>query len=170
MGDFDALYQRYLRDVYRYVYSLCHDRDAAEELTQITFSIAFEKMDSFRGDSQISTWLYGIARLEYMSWRRKRKKQEAQSMEEEVGRTVRAPGKEPVELLIHQEESEQIHRILHELPEPYKEVFMLRVMGEMPYRSIGKLFGKGESWGRVTYYRAKKMIIERMEGDDVNEM
>ena len=91
-------------------------------------------------------------------------------MEEEAGRTARAPGKEPVELLIHQEESEQIHRILHELPEPYKEVFMLRVMGEMPYRSIGKLFGKGESWGRVTYYRAKKMIIERMEGDDVNEM
>jgi len=66
--------------------------------------------------------------------------------------------------LIDREDAGYIVRILHGLPEPYKEVFMLRVMGEVPFRDIGQLFGKSESWGRVTYYRAKKMICERMGG------
>lgn len=160
MDDFDALYQRYLRDVYRYLYQLCQDADAAEELTQITFSIAFEKLDAFQGNSKISTWLFGIAKLEYYNWCRKRKGA-CQELSQEIPDTRR----QPLEEIIRKEEVEEVMTIVHGLPEPYKEVFMLRTLGEMPYRNIGRLFGKGESWGRVTYYRARKMIIERMGGD-----
>lgn len=160
MEDFDALYQRYLRDVYRYLYQLCGDPNEAEELTQSTFSIAFEKLDTFRGDSKISTWLYGIARLEYYSWCRKREK-----IPQELNSEIPSAQRQPLDEVIRQEEVEQIMGIVRGLPEPYKEVFMLRTLGEMPYRNIGKLFGKGEAWGRVTYYRARKMIIERMGGD-----
>ena len=63
-----------------------------------------------------------------------------------------------------------IRKILHDLQEPYKEVFMLRVMGEVSYRDIGQLFSKSESWARVTYYRAKKMIVEKMGGAGNDEM
>lgn len=53
------------------------------------------------------------------------------------------------------EEVLALHRILHTLPEPYKEVFGLRVFGELPFRAIGQVFGKTEGWARVTYYRPK---------------
>ena len=72
--------------------------------------------------------------------------------------------------IIDQEDGQQIRKILHELQEPYKEVFMFRVMGEVSYRDIGQLFGKSESWARVTYYRAKKMIVEKMGGGREDEM
>jgi RNA polymerase sigma-70 factor (ECF subfamily) len=50
------------------------------------------------------------------------------------------------------------------MEEPYKEVFNLRVFGELSYEKIGMLFGKSSGWARVTFYRAKKKIEEYMEG------
>ncbi len=56
----------------------------------------------------------------------------------------------------------RIHLILHELQEPYKEVFQLRVFGELPFSQIGVIFQKTENWARVTYHRARLKIQERM--------
>ena len=50
--------------------------------------------------------------------------------------------------------------------EPYKEVFNLRVFGELDYKSIGQIFGKTDNWARVTFYRAKNMIIDCLEDDN----
>ena len=58
----------------------------------------------------------------------------------------------------------RIHRLLHRLPEPYREVFLLRVLGELSFRDLGSLFEKGENWACVTYHRARKKIMEQMEG------
>ena len=58
----------------------------------------------------------------------------------------------------------RIHRLLHRLPEPYREGFLLRVLGELSFRDIGSLFEKGENWACVTYHRARKKIMEQMEG------
>ena len=52
----------------------------------------------------------------------------------------------------------RIHLVLHHMEEPYKEVFTLRALGDVPYGQIASLFGKGESWARVTYYRARQML------------
>ena len=57
----------------------------------------------------------------------------------------------------------EVHKVLHELDEPYKEVFSLRVFGELSFRQIGELFGKTESWARVTYHRAKIKIKEGLQ-------
>lgn len=65
-----------------------------------------------------------------------------------------------------QETALRIHLILHDLNEPYKEVFQLRIFGELPFSQIGYIFGKTENWARVTYYRAKLKIQERMEENE----
>ena len=68
-----------------------------------------------------------------------------------------------VEQLVEDKEiSFQIHKVLHQLDEPYKEVFSLRVFGQLPFGDIAALFSKSESWARVTYHRARKMIIEKL--------
>lgn len=68
------------------------------------------------------------------------------------------------DLLEDQERAFQIHRFLHEMKDPYKEVFTLRVFGELPFEKIAILFGKSSGWARVTYYRARKQILDFMEG------
>jgi RNA polymerase sigma factor (sigma-70 family) len=54
----------------------------------------------------------------------------------------------------------RLHVALHNLNEPYKEVFTLRVFGELPFSQIGELFGKTDSWARLIFYRAKKQLQE----------
>ena len=64
---------------------------------------------------------------------------------------------------------ENVKRILSEavnLETPYKEVFYMKSLGDMPYSTIADVFGKTENWARVTYYRAKKQIEERMNSDE----
>ena len=74
-----------------------------------------------------------------------------------------------VENLVNKESAFLIHRFLHTMKEPYKEVFNLRVFGELSFDKIGMIFAKSDSWARVTYYRAKKMIIEYMEEIEEDE-
>ena len=66
------------------------------------------------------------------------------------------------ELFIEKELSEKAFECLHELEDPYKEVFMLKVLGQVSLKDISKIFGKSESWARVTFYRAKQKLTEKM--------
>ena len=67
------------------------------------------------------------------------------------------------ELLADREQAMRIHASLHRLKEPYREVFSLRVLGELSFREIAEVFGRSESWAKVTFYRAKSKLIKDME-------
>lgn len=64
---------------------------------------------------------------------------------------------------LDREDARKLHILLHNLNEPYKEVFTLRVFGELPFSQIGELFGKTDSWARLIFYRAKKQLQEAMK-------
>jgi RNA polymerase sigma factor (sigma-70 family) len=64
---------------------------------------------------------------------------------------------------VERDSSFRIHMALHSLEEPYREVFELRVFGELSFSDVGKIFGKTENWARVTYHRARIRLQERME-------
>jgi len=57
----------------------------------------------------------------------------------------------------------RLHILLHNLNEPYKEVFTLRIFGELPFSQIGELFDKTDSWARLIFYRAKKQLQEGLK-------
>ena len=154
MEDFQEIYDQYFTDVYRYVLSLCRDPHLAEEITQETFFKALKKLDDFRGQCKLFVWLCQIAKNTYFSHQSKRTANLAAEPKED-GSTE--------ESFLQSETSFEIHRILHSLPEPYKEVFSLRVFGELSFRQIGVLFGKTENWARVTYYRARIKIQEELQ-------
>ena len=74
------------------------------------------------------------------------------------------PDKTNIEHIVEDEDSMlRIHQILHTLEEPYKEVFQLRIFGELSFKKIGMIFEKTENWARVTYHRARLKILERMD-------
>ena len=153
--DFEEIYRAYFADVYRYILALSRDAQTAEEVTQGTFVRALTAIDGFRGECQIRVWLCQIARNQYLSLCRERRK-----FAEEPGET----GDRGIEEgFADRETARQLHVLLHALPEPYKEVFSLRTFGELPFAQIGELFGKTESWARVTYFRARQKLKEALE-------
>ena len=143
--------------------SICSNRSICEEVAQETFFKALKKIDSFDGKSDIRAWLFTIAKNTYFSILRKDKRRLNIGDEamESIASEIRID-----ERLAEKDDAFRIHAILHTLNEPYKEVFSLRVFGELDYESIGKLFHRSAGWARVTYYRAKMMILNRLEEQD----
>lgn len=70
-----------------------------------------------------------------------------------------------VHKLEEKDTAKNVLKVLHELPEPYREVFYLHVFGEVALVEIAELFGKSPSWAGVTYYRAKQKISDRLKED-----
>ena len=157
-GTFDEVYQCYFDSVYRYVLSLSRNPHVAEEITQETFFKALRSLDQFRGDSSVKSWLCAIAKNIWISEQRKRK---AQPIDE--ASSLPDPGISPEESIVRQDESMRIHRLLHCLDEPYREVFTLRTLGQLSFRDIGELFGKSENWACVVYHRARTKLKEGLE-------
>lgn len=156
MDDFERIYAEYYDAVYGYCLRLTHDHHLAEEVTQESFFKALKAIDSFHGECRLQVWLCQIAKNTYFSLLKKRK------------HTAPMEGDWPdpadlEERLGDKEEALQIHRVLHTLPEPYREVFWLRTFGELSFSQIGELFEKTESWARVTYHRARLKIKEELE-------
>ncbi len=157
-NEFDRIYREQFEPVYRYALALTRSAQAAEELTQATFFKALQAIDGFRGDSSLKSWLCAIAKNLWLSERRRAEPLPLEELPEAAERTggpeVRA---------LEKGDALRVHRALHALPEPYKEVFTLRVFGQLGFREIGELFGKTENWACVVYHRARGKLRAEME-------
>lgn len=150
----------YMR-VFSYAFTLAKDRSLAEELTQETFYRAFTKHRDFRGESDEVTWLCAIAKNLFADEMRRQSRME--EMPEDLPAYLAKEGKSTPKAVEDRETSLRIHMALHELEEPYREVFQLRIFGELSFRDIGMIFQKTENWARVTYHRARMKLQERIE-------
>ncbi len=143
--------------VYRYTLSICQNENDANDITQETFLKALWSAKGFKGNCSLYTWLCTIAKN---LWINKCKKSNRESYLEDTENDICSHDISLEEMLSKKDMSKRIHKVIHTLDEPYKEIFTLRVFGELAFSDIGELFSKTESWARVTYHRAKKMIIE----------
>ena len=155
--DFERLYDEQFPIVYRYLTVLCGNPSLAEELTQETFYRAIEHSTSFRGECKLSVWLCQIGKNCWLTHLRKEK---YQSTDEALEQLIAPQNIE--EDFFSKENALKIHKELDQLPEPYREVFTLRIFAELSFAQIGELFTKSESWARVTYHRAKLKLKERI--------
>ena len=160
----EELYRTYFDIVYRYIRSVSQDGALAEEVTQETFFKALKKADQFRGDCDVRVWLCQIAKNTLYDHLKKQKRQLLG--DEKLEEAESADGELLEEKLAQRSQAMEIHKVLHRLSEPYKEVFSLRTFGELKFSEIGMLFGKSENWARVTYYRARVKIREELEYED----
>ena len=149
-------YEAYYMRVFSYVMTLVGDHEKAEEITQETFFRAFSKADSFRREADELTWLCAIAKNLVRDEMRRQNKLEPFPEE------MPDPGRSVEQTATDRDSSFRIHLALHALEEPYREVFELRVFGELSFREIGLIFGKTENWARVTYHRARLKLQTRM--------
>ena len=153
----EKLYETHYMRVFSYVMTISGDQSTAEEITQETFFRAFSKRSEFRGEANEATWLCAIAKNLFLDEKRRQGKLDA------MPEDIRDPGKSIEQTAVDKDSSFRIHLALHALEEPYREIFELRVFGELSFREIGVIFHKTENWARVTYHRARLKLQERME-------
>lgn len=165
MDEFERICRIYTPTVYRFLLSLCGDEDLSNELTSETFYQAYLHIGSFRGDCKVETWLCQIAKNAFYKESTRRKRHVSLDTTNDTKTTD-----DVFDALSDKEQALKIHKYLHNLKEPYREVFTLRVLGELSFREIADICGKTESWAKVTFYRAKNKLIEAMEERHENNL
>ena len=163
----EKLFHTYYKDIYRYLYSLTHDASLSEDLTSEVFLEAVKSIAAFRGESDVKTWLFSIARHKWIDNLRKKNRQaETEVLSELVGDFPAVDGgtelKGPEEQYLDKELLERVYALLEEEPERTRNIVKLRLAGYSFYE-IAKRENISESSARVIYFRAKEKIKESLE-------
>lgn len=131
----------------------------AEELLQETFYQAFQHIDRFEGRCNLYTWLCQIGKNAWVKECRRSKRYSEISLDE---LTLPLTGPSLEEQAISRDEYRTVHKIIQKLADPYRDVFILHAIGGVKLKEIAYVYGKTESWARVTYFRAKQQIMQEM--------
>jgi len=156
MQDIGQLYKEYARQVYKYLFSLSHNEEVAEELMQETFYRAIRSLDRYDGTCKIYVWLCQIAKHLWYQMLAGNKRVQTTELSPEIPSADHSVEDE----LILRDGKMSLFRELHQLAEPMREVMYLRLTGEFSFREIGEILGKDETWARVTFYRGKQKIMK----------
>lgn len=159
MKEFDIIYNEYALKLYKFTVKLCGNSHLAEDIVQTVFLKAIESSDKFKGNCNVYTWLCTIAKNEYYNFIKKKENQNVSS----DGYEEISPEESLYESLEDKEKSIVIHKIIHLMEEPYREILTLRIMGELSFSQIGRVFDKSENWARVTFFRAKNKLIQKLK-------
>ena len=154
----EQFYRENYHIVYGYLLSLCGNPALAEDLASEAFLKAIAKIDSYDGRVKPSTWLCSIGKNLYLNERKRFRRHvslESVAIAEEHNME---------ENLIDKDLAQRISVLSKQLEEPKNQVFAMRLNG-LSFREIGDALGKTENWARVTFFRAKNEILDRLEGE-----
>ena len=154
----EQFYKDNYRIVYGYLYSLCGSHAWAEDLTSETFLKAIIRVDSFDGKGKPSTWLCAIGKNLYLNERKRHRRHVP------LDSIVIMEESTMEETYIEKDTAEAIRRLSKELDETKQQLFTMRLNG-MSFKDIGDALGKSENWARVTFFRVKNEILDRLEGE-----
>lgn len=180
---FNDLVQRYEQRVFRLVFRMLGRRDEAEDMVQEVFVQVFKAVESFRGDSKLSTWIYRIAinlcknRAKYLSRRRTEAQDELSQMSEwrslHEGRGITVGETNRPDQVVQGYQLETIVRLsITELDADFREVLVLRDIEDLPYEDIMEITGLPEGTVKSRIHRARAMLKLRIEshmGDSLGE-
>lgn len=173
MQSVEEIYQTYSKNVYRYLLSLTHDADVAEEVLQETFYQAIKNIHRYDESCKITTWLCAIARNQLQVYRRKHPAMEPLEKENSEGEIIseaeRVSAVDSAESkALEENQRMELLKLLHLLKEPQREILYLRSFGGLSFKEIGEIFDKSENWARVTFYRGKEQLRKELEENEIS--
>jgi len=176
--DFDALYRNHVDMIHRFAYRLCGNTDIAKDLVQETFLNAYRGLRTFRGDAQISTWLYTIASRACLRMQRRRKgaPERELSLEEfiptsdgEFRLQIPMDGLSPEEALQNKQLREALDEAIHQLPKKYRMVLVLRDMEDLSAKAVGSVMGLNERAVKSRLHRARLFVRRQLSARGMGE-
>lgn len=156
----EEIYKKYSKLVYNYLYRLTNNVEVSEELMQETFYSAIKGINKLKEKNKIKVWLCQIAKNKWKDYLKKSNKIKSTFLEENIGEFAFIDNIS--DQLIDKEEIVQLYKKIHNLDENIREIFYLRIQGNLTFKEIAEIIGKSEEWVRVSFYRAKIKIKEEL--------
>ncbi len=172
-GAFEELFNRYCDKVYRLAFRITRDHHGADEVLQEVFITLLNKINTFRGESKFSSWLYRVtANASYMHLRSEKKYENDVRLEDYVpydengtlmGRiNVKDWSGRPDGMLLSKEAIGIIEKAINELPEPYRVVFHLRDIEGLSIVEASEVLGLSVPALKTRLHRARLFLRDKL--------
>ncbi len=161
---FGQLYENYLDQIYRYIFYRIGDHNEAEDLTEIVFLKAWEKLPQFKENAHIRNfraWIYRIAHNLVIDKYRTRK----QHVSLDNIRELQTHAPTPEEHTHMQDESQKLIQAISQLPPTLQQVIVCRFINQLSHAETARIIGAKEGYVRVLQYRALKIMRENLQQD-----
>jgi len=159
----DAIYKKYCKCVYNFLYKLTNDIELSEELTQETFYTAIKKINTLNKKESIRTWLYQIAKNKWKDYLKKNKKANIDLDENTVENLVANYDIE--EDMIAKDNIIEFYKKIHMLDIDTREIIYLKIIRNFTFKEISQILGKNEEWARTKFYRGKLKLKESLQDE-----
>jgi len=161
LAAFEQLMRRHNRALYRTARSIVKDDAEAEDVLQEAYLLAFRAMESFRGDSSMSTWLTRIVINEAIA-RSRKKGRSAEIIQFDGEAALDEHLEQPEQALLRSEARRLIEQKIDELPDGFRTVFVLRALEEMTVEETAACLDIPEATVRTRYFRARGLLREAL--------
>lgn len=177
-SSFDQIYREHVDLIYRFAHRLCGEAEAAKDLVQETFLNAYRGFDQFRGDAQVSTWLYAIASRACLRMRRRRSGEPDRELsldefiptsEGEFRLQVPMEGLSPEQALQNKELRRALDQAIAHLPPKYRMVLVLRDMEGLSAKEVGGIMGLNERAVKSRLHRARLFVRKELSAKGLTE-
>ena len=159
----DAIYKKYCKCVYTFLYKLTNDIELSEELTQETFYTAIKKINTLNKKESIRTWLYQIAKNKWKDYLKKNKKANIDLDENTVENLVANYDIE--EDMIAKDNIIEFYKKIHMLDIDTREIIYLKIIRNFTFKEISQILGKNAEWARTKFYRGKLKLKESLKDE-----
>lgn len=159
----DAIYKKYCKCVYNFLYKLTNDIELSEELTQETFYTAIKKINTLNKKESIRTWLYQIAKNKWKDYLKKNQKANIDLDENTVENLVANYDIE--EDMIAKDNIIEFYKKIHMLDIDTREIIYLKIIRNFTFKEISQILGKNEEWARKKFYRGKLKLKESLKDE-----
>lgn len=168
LSAYQFIYDGYARRILNYIYRMVGNRDEAEDLMQDTFVMAFRKIGSLQDTAKFQSWLYRIALNNvYQRFRSKRMQWDSFESSEEAAvdevREIVDSEKDPEQSLLRSELHEVIRQAITELPDRYRQVFVLSAIERLDYQTIAGIFGRSLASIKSDIHRARVEVRDKIK-------
>ena len=164
---FQELYEVYSRKILNYTYRLTGSREEAEDLTQDTFVLAYNKLTSLKENSKFQSWIFRIAQNNvYQKYRGTKPKfdslDEIEAPESSAAQKLITPHRGPEERLLSGELEQVIEQVINQLPDKHKKVFILSAIHKLSYKEISEIVGCSMASVKSDIHRARVGVREKI--------
>jgi RNA polymerase sigma-70 factor (ECF subfamily) len=165
---FNLLYERYFQRIYNFSFARLRDHSETEEVVQETFTSVYRSAMSYRGDSHLVSWIYGIARNTINNHLRRARTYELriEQARPELARNYTAlSSATPEDNLNLQRCADAIREQLESVSDWQAQIFVLRHMENLPIGEIATRTSRSNDAVRSSLYRVKRLLVESVGRD-----
>jgi RNA polymerase sigma-70 factor (ECF subfamily) len=158
---FEQLIKKYQKNIYWHARRMTGEHMDADEITQEVILTIYNKMDTFKFESEFSTWIYRITSNKTLNYLRKEKVRNFLNLD----LIQKKDSYDIVKNIEDKEKLENLNTILSNISDKQKEVFILRHFNGLNYKEIAKITGKSIGTLKANYFHAIKKIMEKIKNE-----